>query len=315
MKNLTKISVGVDVSKDTLAVHILPIAESHIFENNAKGMRKFIKILKLYSVNQIVCEATGGYEKRMLEALKKHDFKTWLVEPKRIKAFGYSRGIKAKTDAIDARIIALFASEMTLEHEKTYERDPELHMFVSRKRDLTNMLKQEKVRLKHPQDNCKKNIKLHIKFLEEQIRLLDKEISEVVLSKDDLKRKVEIMTSMPGIAIKSATIILAEMPELGDIENKKISSLAGVAPHTHESGKFKGKASISGGREYPRNTLFMVALVASKHNTVFRDFYKRLINAGKPKKVALVALMRKIITTLNAMLRNGTTWNENIAFA
>lgn len=312
MKNVTKIFVGVDVSKDTLAVHILPLAESFVLDNDAKGMKKLIAILAPHEVEQIVCEATGGYETRMLKALKKSGYKTWLVEPKRIKSFIHSLGIRAKTDKIDAQKIALFASRMVQDHEQNYEHNQGLRLLVNRKKDLTDMLIQEKVRLQHPNENYKKDIKLHITFLKKQITSLEKKISEVIDNDASLSVRVRIIESIPGFGRRSAAIIVAELPELGHVNNSKISSLLGVAPHPYESGKFKGKRITTGGRPYPRSTMFMIALVASRCNATFKEFYQRLLNAGKSKKLALVALSRKIITVVNTMLKNGTLWNENM---
>lgn len=313
MENITKIYVGVDVSKNRLDVHIVPLNKAFSFNNTQKGIKKFIDIVKPYDVGQIVCEASGGYELLMLNELKKHNFKTWQVEPKRIKAFIYSEGKRAKTDAIDAKMIALFASQKINNHEITYEKNQELHKLVNRKKDLINMIGMEKLRLKMPQENCKKEIQRHIIFMQKQIESIELKINALIKKNDDLNKKIKILESIPGIGKTSAAIFISELPELGNIGNKQIASLVGVAPHPHQSGESKGKSSISGGRYLPRTCLFMVALVASRHNKIFKAFYQRLIKSGKKAIVALGALMRKMIVVSNTMLKKKTLWNENIA--
>lgn len=313
MANITKIYVGVDVSKKKLDVHFLPLKQAFSVDNTQKGIKKFIDNLKPYDVEQVVCEASGGYEILMLKTLNEHGFKTWQVEPKRIKAFIYSKGRRAKTDAIDAAMIALFASQETNKHEVTYEKNSDLHALVNRKKDIVEMIGMEKLRLEMPQENCKNDIKKHIIFMQKQIKSIGKQIDKVISNDGILKKKIEILESMPGIGKTSAAIFIAELPELGNIENRQIASLVGVAPHPHESGQSTGKYYTAGGRHLPRTTLFMVALVASRHNVIFKEFYDRLIKSGKKPKVALGALMRKIIVILNVMLKNETFWNENVA--
>lgn len=304
--------MGVDVSKKKLDVYILPLNKAFSFDNTQKGIERLIGIIKPYNVGQIVCEASGGYELLMLSELRAYGLKTWQVEPKRIKAFIYSEGKRAKTDAIDAKMIALFASQKVNHHEITYEKNQELHVLVNRKKDLVNMIGMEKLRLKMPQENCKKEIQKHIIFMQKQIESIELKINAVIKKNDDLNKKIKILESIPGIGKTSAAIFISELPELGNIGNKQIASLVGVAPHPHQSGESKGKTSTSGGRYLPRTYLFMVALVASRHNKIFKAFYQRLIKSGKKAKIALGAVMRKMIVVSNTMLRNNTLWNENI---
>jgi len=312
MENVTKIFVGVDVSKKRLDVHILPLKCSFAFANTKHGIKKLMNFLKSYDVVQVVCEASGGYESLMLDMLKAQEFKTWSVEPRRIKAFIYSEGKRAKTDTIDAQMIALFASQKVNPHEKIYEKHPKLHILVNRKKDFVEMITMERLRLQHPNENCKYSIKAHIAFMEKQVKSLEKAINKLISDDHELKKKINILESMPGVGRITSATFISELPELGNISNKQISSLVGVAPHPHESGQSKRKTSATGGRCLPRSALFMVALVASRHNPVLKLFYQHLIKSGKKAKVALGALMRKIIVILNVMLKNEKYWKAEI---
>lgn len=313
MANITKIYVGVDVSKQKLDIHLNPLEKAFVVDNTAKGIKQLVQMLKEYEIGQVVCEASGGYELAMIQALKKAEISTWCVEPKRIRAFIYSEGKRAKTDAIDAQMIALFASQKVNHHPVVYEKNHKLHELVARKKDLVTMIGMEKSRLKMPQDNCKKDIKKHITFMKNQIKSIDDQIDEVIKENEELNAKSELLQSIPGIGKTSASILLAEVPELGNIDDKQIASLLGVAPHPYESGQFKGKRRGIGGRYLPRSILFMVALVASQHNKTFKDFYLRLVDAGKPRKVALGAVMRKMAVLCNVMLKRKTPWQEQAA--
>jgi transposase len=313
MKNVTEIFVGVDVSKDTLAVHILPLEESLVFENNAKGIRDLLASFASQTVKQVVCEGSGGYESLMTKILKKEGFKVWCVEPKRIKHFIRGQGIRSKTDKMDARMIAIFASLMTNKHKQQFEHNPELRRLVARKKALANMIAQEKNRLAHPDENCKKEIKQHISFMQKQIVALDKELKKIIEKDEVLKKKAKTLTSVKGIGNTIATVLIAELPELGNISDKEIASLVGVAPYASESGLYKGKSVTSGGRDAPRSALFMAALVAVKWNAKFKKIYDQFIKKGKPKMVALVAIMRRLLVIINAMIKNETPWDEQLA--
>lgn len=313
MKNIAKIYVGVDVSKKKLDVHLMPVGKALSVANTSAGIKKLLQTLENYEIGQVVCEASGGYELAMIQALKEKEITTWCVEPKRIKAFIYSEGKRAKTDAIDAQMIALFASQKVNPHPVVYEKNRKLNELVARKKDLITMIGMEKSRLQMPQNNCKNDIKKHIAFMQKQVKSLGINIDMLIKNDAELNAKSELLQSVPGVGKTSAAIILAEVPELGNIGNKEIASLLGVAPHPYESGQFKGKRRGIGGRYLPRSILFMVALVASRYNKIFKAFYQRLLKAGKMPKVALGAIMRKMIVLFNVMVKNKTPWNENIA--
>lgn len=312
METLTKIYVGVDVSKLKLDVHLHPIGKAISFDNSKEGIKNLIEMLLDHDVEQIACESTGGYEDLMLKMLRKAGLNVWQVEPGRIKSFIRSKGKKAKTDSIDARMISIFASQEVQEHGfvEQGENHTMLKDLVKRKGDLAAMITMEKLRLKHPNHFfCKPKIQEHIEFMEEQVLELKNEILDLIDKDNILCEKAGIVESVPGIGNGTAAMLLAEMPELGNTTNKKIAALVGVAPHTQQSGQYKGKAFISGGRATVRSALYMAALAAIQFNPAMKEFYCRLREIyKKPPKVALVAVMRKLITILNTMLKNGTKW-------
>lgn len=312
MENITKTYVGVDISKDQLDTYLYPTGKAASFANSKEGIADLIELLSAYEVIQIVCESTGGYEDLMLKMLRASDYKVWQVEPNRIKSFIRSKGKKAKTDAIDARMIALFSAQEIQEHEHVqYDENHELlRDLVKRKKDLIEMVVAEKHRLKHPSCIfCAPEIRAHIDFMSKQITELEDKIQDLINKNDDLHKKVKIIESVPGVGKATAAMLVAEMPELGTIENKKAAALIGVAPYTQQSGQYRGKSFISGGRSVVRSAVYMAALVASRYNPAMKEFYCRLCKVGKkPPKVALVAVMRKLITILNTMIKNQTKW-------
>lgn len=312
MTNVSKIYVGVDVSKDQLDLYLHPEGILFSFLNTQMGVKKMVDLLSSYDVERIVCESTGGYEDLMLKILREAGYKVWQVEPNRIKSFIRSKGRKAKTDAIDARMIALFAVQEAPEHNYVdYGKNTKIiHDLVKRKQDLTGMMVAEKLRLNHPsQINCSAQIQEHINFMSEQIKQLETRIKQLIDDDDDLNKKAKIIESVPGVGKATAAMLIAALPELGTTDNKKISALIGVAPYTRESGVYRGKSCIGGGRGNVRTALFMAALVASRFNPVLKEFYRKLCDVSKkPPKVALVAVMRKLITILNTMVKNQTKW-------
>ena len=312
MENLTKIYVGVDVSKDSLDVCLYPIKVASIFVNSNEGIKQLNQLLLTYPVEQIVCESTGGYEDLMLKILRKAGHKVWQVEPNRIKSFIRSKGKKVKTDTIDAQMIALFAAQEKSEYDHVeYGKNVKfIHDLVKRRQDLIAMIVTETQRLKHPsQVTCKPEIKEHIVFMNRQLDNINKQIQQSINEDDDLNKKAKIIESVPGIGKATAAMIIAELPELGNTENKKAAALVGVVPYTQQSGQYRGKAFISGGRKRVRSAIYMAALVASRFNPALKEFYDRLRNVGKKSpKVALVAVMRKLITILNTMVKNQTEW-------
>ena len=311
MTILPKSYVGVDVSKNYFDICMLPQNKEVRVENNAEGLKLFLDMLHPFDISQIVCEATGGYENAMLKVLKSAGYTTWQVEPGRIKAFIKSEGVKAKTDKIDARLIARFAQQKTCPHDKPIpsENQEEMRCLVERRHHFIKMIKAEKTRLQQQFGFVKTSIEEHIVYMEKEITEIDRQLTNIVQKDVVLSKKTKIMLSVPGIGRVAAVTLLATLSELGTMTNKQAGALIGVAPMTFHSGKRKEVAYTRGGRPLPRHALYMPALSACRFNPVFKVFYKRLREAGKPPKVAIVAVMRKMIETTNAMLRNNTEWN------
>ena len=317
MTILPKSYVGVDVSKDHLDICVLPQNRDVRIKNNAAGLLLLLDMLHPLDIAQVVCEATGGYENSMLKILKNAGYTTWQVEPGRIKAFIKSEGVKAKTDKIDARLIARFAEQKTCPHDKPTpsENQEELRCLVERRHHFIKMIKAEKTRLQQQFNFVKASIEEHIAYMEKKVEDIDKQLMDIIQKDASLSQKAKIMLSIPGIGKVAAVTLLATVSELGTMTNKQAGALIGVAPMTFHSGKKKEVAYTRGGRPLPRHALYMPALNACRFNPVFKMFYKRLIEAGKPPKVAIVAVMRKIVETTNAMLRNNTEWRTGAADA
>lgn len=313
MNKQTRIYIGVDVSKDFLDIHLHPLNKSFRIPNDTQSVRnKLIRKLSKYDVAQIVFEASGGYEAALFKELSKKGYQPWRVEPKRIKAFIVSEGIHVKTDKIDAKMIGLFASQKSPKYEKPILTDDEerLMALTKRRADLVRMIVREKNRLQNPvQVHCKDRINKHINFLEAEVLAIEKMISELVSNDEKRNAKARLITSVPGLGKITAAVLIGELPELGKIGSKQIAALVGVAPFIQQSGLSKGTASIKGGRKLVRSALYMAAVVGMIHNPVLRNFYRRLRNAGKSFKVAITAVMRKLLVILNVMIKNEEAWH------
>ena len=312
MKTVPKIYVGVDVSKNFLDVAYHPTGKHFRVSNNIIGINKMIKRLSSHQVVRIACESSGGYERTMLKLLRKADYSVQLMDPKLIKYFILSKKIKAKTDKIDASMIALFTAHNEPEYTPPIitEKHEELRDMVRRRYAFVEDIAREKKRLKQAFSQKAKNfIFNHIKFLEEQIDLVNKEIEHLIASNSEWKKAQRLLLSMPGFGEISTAALIAEIPELGQIENKQAASILGVAPGTKQSGNFEGRATISGGRFMIRKIIYMAALSASHSKGKFSAYYQRLKNKGKKPKVCLVALMNKMISIANTLLKKGEEWN------
>lgn len=311
MDTITKNFVGVDVSKNWLDVHIHPKNQSIKVDNTQIGLDELLQILSNSNINQIVCESSGGYENLLVNVCTNAGYNVWRVDPKRIKAFIVSEGIKAKTDKIDAKMIARFAAQKQYVYiqNKRSSNDEKIRALVRRKADLTEISSIEKKRLKGPTGQfCNDRIEAHLNFISQDIEELENEIQFLIKQDDALSKKNEILQSIPGVGKTTAAALIADMPELGTIDNKKAAALLGVVPYTKQSGMYKGNEVISGGRSAPRKALYMAALTATRYNKSMKDFYSKLRERGKKPKVAVVAVMNKLIVTANAMLRKNEKW-------
>jgi transposase len=311
MMNITNFFVGVDVSKNWLDVYIHSQDKHYKFENSTMGIKKFFKILSNYTIELIACESSGGYENLLLNLCADANYKVWRIDPKRVKDFIKSQGIKAKTDKIDAKMIARFASIQQPEYvkHKRSDNNDKIRALVRRRTDLTEIAATEKRRLKGPViRHCKERIEKFLNYIDNDINELTMEIENLIAQDNEMKECAEILESIPGIGKVTAAALIADMPELGKIENKQAAALLGVVPYTKQSGMYQGVEIISGGRAAPRRALYMAALAAVRYNPIMKNFYNRLREAGKKPKVAVVAVMNKLIVTSNAMLKKKTKW-------
>lgn len=304
--------IGIDVSKSFLDIHILPEGIAMQFANSGKGIDSLVEVLFHYSLPVVVLEASGGYEKNVKIKLSEKGIETKTLNPSRVREFAKACGKLAKTDGIDAHILSLFAEKM--EMYPSYQPSSEeliLKDLVQRRRQLTEEIIREKNRLdKVDHGVIKENIDSHLAQLKQHLKLMDQAIAACVSKLASFQEKTKILTSMPGIGITTASVLLAELPELGTLENKKIAALVGVASMNKESGTMQGYRKIMGGRLSVRCSLYMAAVVAIRHNKVIKSFYQRLRAKGKPAKVAIIAAMRKMITMLNQMLKYQNYWKE-----
>lgn len=306
MNNVSKVYIGVDISKNHLDFHVYPTGKSCRIKNEKREVQKFVNELGEYEIANIGCEATGGYEKLLAKTLKQNSYPLWVVDPRRIKGFITASGCKSKTDKIDAKKIAQFVSQNSQSYDQIVKTDNEeqLQAAINRKQDLTQFLSAEKTRLQHPSHALYvPSIKKMIKYLEAAIKSIEQQIEKLITQDDVLKQKARILESIPGIGKASAAILLSFLPELGKIGDNQIAALAGVCPYDNESGSHKGKKFIRGGRMIPRNALYMCALAAIKYNPVLKSFYDRLRANNKPFKVAIVAVMRKLLLLANTLLK------------
>lgn len=301
--------IGIDVSKDILDVFILPSKKYMQFKNNAKGVQKISKKLISFPQASIVMEATGGYEKLVARALQKADLSISVVNPRPIRDFAKALGRLAKTDRIDAEVIALFAEKMQPEPSKMpSENQVQLAENNARRRQLVNMITMEKNRLDKASNPLKKSIERIIKFLEKELEIVNKALEKAIQNDPECAHKNLLLKSIKGVGPIVAAGIIADLPELGTISSRQISALAGLAPYNRDSGTLRGKRTIWGGRASVRTVLYMAALSATRFNMQIKAFYQRLCTIGKPKKVAIVACMRKLLVIMNAMLKRNELW-------
>lgn len=303
--------IGIDVSKSTLDVAILPTAEVLEVPNDAEGHAHLIERLRAEgTIERIVLEATGGYERACAFALFTADLPVVVVNPRQTRDYARATGRLAKTDRIDAISLAQFAKavEPELRDLGTPEHQ-ELAALVARRRQLVTMIGSEQQRLKTAtSDVVRADLSRSLAFLKQSLKKLEKALLEAVKHDPEWRAHVELLESVPGIGRITALTLLAELPELGNLSAKEIAALVGVAPMNHDSGKNRGYRRTIGGRGRVRKVLYMAALTAAHHNPTLQAFYERLRDAGKHGKVALTAVMRKLLVTLNAMIKSNQAW-------
>lgn len=307
--------VGIDVAKSSFDVNIKGHKEVCHFDYTDDKINQCIEQLTKEHVDLVVMEATGGYELKLAIDLQNADLPISIVNPRRIRDFARSMGLLAKTDSIDAKVIAEFAA--TLEPPKSDSIDPDnckLKALVSRRNQLISMKAAENNRKEHVFDKAiQRSIDAVIRTFEREIEKIQKQLADHIDNMPELKQKTDILKSVPGVGDTTAFMLVTELPELGQCNKREIAALVGVAPMNRDSGQFRGKRMTGGGRKNIRTALFMPVLVGIKHNPKLRTFYQRLLDAGKRKMVAIVATMRKLLIILNAMIKNNKRWNQNYA--
>lgn len=309
MNNKERVVVGIDVSKATLDVAVLLSGELLQFANDAAGIEELGEKLNSAGVDLVVMEATGGYETALATALVSGGFRVAVVNPRQIRDFAKATGRLAKNDRIDAQVIASFGQAIEPEIVRLPDEEArKLEGLLVRRRQLIAMRVQEANRLGLAQSSMRKSIKSHIDWLQKEIDKLDVDLTAGLRSSPAWRVKDELLRSFKGVGPMTSSTLLIALPELGQLDRRAIAALVGIAPFNCDSGVMRGRRSIYGGRSQVRTMLYMAATTAVRSNPVIRAFYERLKARGKPHKVAMVACMRKMLTILNAMVRQSTPW-------
>lgn len=307
-------SVGIDVSKANLDVCILPAKERFRLSNSETGVKELIARLTRFKEAIVVLEATGGLESYVAAALGTAGFKVAIVNPRQVRDFARALGRLAKTDRIDAEILALFGERVRPEARPLPDAALRaLEALITRRRQLIEMLGAERNRLTQIDDrDVSKRIQRHVKWLQQELKAIDNDLDDTIHRTPLWRAKDDLLRSVPGVGQVTSYTLIAEFPELGSLSRKQAAALCGLAPFNVDSGTSLGRRRIWGGRASVRSVLYMAALVASRRNPAIRDFYQRLLRAGKPKKLALLAAARKLLITLNAILRDQTSWTPSL---
>jgi len=304
-----KMYVGIDVSKAWLDIAFHPGQESWRIENTQKGIRKLVKRFQSMQIENIVVEATGGYEAKLVDELSLAAQPVSRVNPGRVRKFAQGLNWFAKTDKIDAKVLALFG-------EKAQPRrvvlpsaaEKRLSALLKRRKQVLDMLTAEQNRRELAEKDVQASIDKVIQVLKKQLEDLDTQMHDLIDQTPELKQKQDLLQSVPGVGQVLSATLVSQVPELGGCDRKQIAALIGVAPFNHDSGKKRGKRMIRGGRPFIRNVLYMATLSATRFNPIIKAMYQLLLTAGKQKKVAIVACMRKLLTILNAIIRTQTAW-------
>jgi transposase len=304
--------VGIDVSSQTLDVCLLPAGEACAENNSGKGIERLVRRLKKTPPTLVVLEATGGYERMLVLALAEAGVPTAVVNPRQVRDFARARGILAKTDSIDARVLAQFAHDLRPTPSRAPdERQLELEELLARRRQVIAMRTSEKNRRQQVRGRTVVNsVKTLLRTLDREVAQLEERIVELLQQCALAMEKLRLLTSTPGIGPAVGQTLVIDLPQLGQLNRREIASLVGVAPHNRDSGQRRGRRSVWGGRSHVRSALYMAVLASLRCNAVVRRFYDRLRAAGKPAKVALTACMRKLLTILNTMVARNTPWKS-----
>lgn len=297
--------VGIDVSKDKLDVAVQGEKQAKQVSNTKGGIAQLVKEMLDLQPELIVVEATGGYQRAVVEALFHARFSLAVVNPARVRQFARASGLLAKTDKLDAFVLAAYGRTMQpRRYEGKTEDEKQLSALLVRRKQLEEMLKAEQNRLRTISSSIRSSVERMIAMLKEEKRKLDEQIQEFLKEQKGWQEQTEILSSAPGVGPVTTATLLAELPELGKMDRKKIAALVGVAPMNYDSGRKRGYRKTKGGRAGVRSVLYMSTLVATRYNPLIQTQYQQMLKRGKLKKVALTACMRKFLTILNAMLRD-----------
>lgn len=309
--------VGIDVAKARLDVHRTGSDQSHTFTHDAQGVEELLQILRSAPPRLIVLEATGGLERALVAALIAAGLPVAVVNPRQVRDFAKASGRWAKTDRLDAQVLARFAQAIQpVQRALPDVAAQEFADQLTRRRQLVEMLVMEKTRLKQaPNKLVRRDIKKHIEYLENCVRASEQGLRHAVESSPVWQAQRDLLSEIKGIGEVTVMTLIAALPELGQLDRKQIAALVGVAPFNRDSGTLRGKRTVWGGRAVVRHVLYMATLTAVRCNPVIKAFYSRLRGNGKVAKVALVACMRKLLTIINAMVRDGRKWNPPIVAA
>jgi transposase len=304
---------GIDVSSQSLDWCLLPVGETGRENNSGKGIARLASRLKRAAPTLIVLEATGGYERALVLALAEAGLPTAVVNPRQVRDFAKARGVLAKTDAIDARVLAQFARDLQPRpSDPPDERQLECAELVARRRQLIAMQTAEKNRKQQVRGaGVKASVNSLLATFREQIAEVERQIAELLSRCALWQRRVELLQTVPGVGPAVSRTLTVDLPQLGQLNRRQIASLVGVAPLNRDSGRMRGKRSVWGGRAHVRQVLYMASLAALRCNDVVKAFYERLRAAGKPAKVALTACMRKLLTILNVMVAKNAEWKTS----
>jgi transposase len=304
--------IGIDVAQDRLDVHVRPSGQAFAVARDGEGLAVLIEHLGLLNPHLVVLEATGGFEQTLAAALVAAGIPLAVVNPRQIRDFARATGQLAKTDALDAKAIARFAEAIRPEPRPVPDAQARaLSELVTRRRQVIEMMTAERNRRRQlTSRRLLKSVDRLLAVLQKELSELEVELGAGIRGTPAWRERDELLKSVPGVGDVLSRTMIAELPELGCLDRKQIAALVGVAPLNRDSGKMRGKRTTWGGRAKVRRVLYMGALVASRRNSVLKTFYQRLLSAGKPKKLALTAVMRKLLTILNAMVRDNTRWQN-----
>ena len=310
--SVDSVSVGIDVSKKFLDIDCFPQRQPWRVPNSPEGHQQLVEKLRLLAPRKIVLEGTGGYEFDVFLELTTAKLPVFRVNPRQVRDFARCTGKLAKTDSLDAAVIAQFAHVVDFAPQMPPNSAlARLQEHVARRRHLKTMFVAESNRLEHSrEENVRESIAKHLLFLTEQLQNIEREIHQLIDNTPEWKERETLLETAIGVADKTSFTLVAELPELGLLSRQRIASLVGIAPFNNDSGQSRGARSIRGGRSTVRHALYMATLVATRHNPLIKTHYQKLLDAGKKKKVALVACMRKFLTILNAMIRNKKPWKD-----